>query len=51
VHIQLANHPTAHVPDPFAVAGFLVILIALLTMSFQSIRAAIANPVNNLKTE
>ncbi|HEX3025295.1 MAG TPA: FtsX-like permease family protein, partial [Chitinophagaceae bacterium] len=35
----------------FAVAGLLVILIALFTVSFQSIKAAIANPVKSLRTE
>ena len=35
----------------FAAAGTLAILIALLTISFQTIKAAIANPVKNLRTE
>jgi len=35
----------------FAIAGVLAMLIAILTISFQSIRAAIANPVKNLRTE
>ncbi|AYB29509.1 ABC transporter permease [Chryseolinea soli] len=35
----------------FASAGFLVMLIGLLTVSFQSIKAAVANPVDSLKTE
>lgn len=35
----------------FALAGLLVVLIALVTVSFQSIRAAIANPVKSLRTE
>jgi len=35
----------------FVLAGSSVILIALLTVSFQSIRAAVASPVDNLKTE
>jgi ABC-type antimicrobial peptide transport system permease subunit len=35
----------------FAVAGALALLIALITVSFQAIKAAIANPVNNLRTE
>jgi ABC-type antimicrobial peptide transport system permease subunit len=35
----------------FASAGVLVILIALMTVSFQAIKAAIANPVNSLRTE
>jgi ABC-type antimicrobial peptide transport system permease subunit len=35
----------------FLAAGVMVILITLLTISYHSIRAAIANPVNNLKVE
>ena len=35
----------------FIVAGSLAFLIALLTVSFQAIRAAITNPVKNLRTE
>ena len=35
----------------FAVAGVLAVLIALLTISFQAIKAAIANPVKSLRTE
>jgi putative ABC transport system permease protein len=35
----------------FASAGLLVILIALCTISFQSIKAAIANPVEALRSE
>jgi putative ABC transport system permease protein len=35
----------------FASAGVLVILIALITVSFQAIKAAIANPVKSLRTE
>ncbi|MFI5188007.1 MAG: ABC transporter permease [Chitinophagales bacterium] len=35
----------------FAGAGLLVIMIALLTVSFQAIKAAIANPVKSLRTE
>jgi putative ABC transport system permease protein len=35
----------------FASAGLLVISIALITISFQSIKSAIANPVKSLRTE
>jgi putative ABC transport system permease protein len=35
----------------FALAGLLALIIALLTISFQSIKAAIANPVKSLRTE
>jgi len=35
----------------FASAGILVMLIALATISFQSIKAAVANPVKSLRTE
>jgi len=35
----------------FVVAGVVAMLIALLTISFQAIRAALANPVKSLRTE
>lgn len=35
----------------FAIAGLLVVVIALATVSFQAIKAAIANPVKSLRTE
>ncbi len=35
----------------FAFAGVFVIAIALITISFQAIKAAIANPVKSLRTE
>ena len=36
---------------PFVFAGFIALLIAWLTVSYQSIKAAIANPVDSLRDE
>jgi ABC-type antimicrobial peptide transport system permease subunit len=38
-------------PFVFLFTGFLVVLITLITISFQSIKAALANPVKSLRTE
>lgn len=35
----------------YALAGLTIVVIAVFTMSFQSIRAALANPVNSLRSE
>jgi putative ABC transport system permease protein len=35
----------------FILAGFVTLLIALLTVSFQAIKAAVANPAKSLRTE
>jgi putative ABC transport system permease protein len=35
----------------FVVAGLLAVLIAVLTVGFQAIKAAIANPVKSLRSE
>jgi putative ABC transport system permease protein len=35
----------------FALAGAVALLIALVTVSFQAIKAAVANPVRSLKAE
>jgi putative ABC transport system permease protein len=36
---------------PFIIAGLIALLIALFTVSYQSIKAAIANPVDSLRDE
>jgi ABC-type antimicrobial peptide transport system permease subunit len=35
----------------FAAGGFVAIIIALATISFQAIKAAFANPVNSLRSQ
>jgi len=35
----------------FVVSGIVMVMIALLTLSVQTIRSAIANPVKSLRTE
>jgi len=35
----------------FAATGFIALVVALITLSFQAIRAAISNPVKSLRTE
>jgi putative ABC transport system permease protein len=35
----------------FALAGIVALVIALITVSYQAIKAAIANPVKSLRTE
>ena len=35
----------------FAITGIVALFIALFTLSFQAIKAAISNPVNSLRTE
>lgn len=35
----------------FAIAGLIAVVVALITISFQSIKAALANPVESLRSE
>jgi putative ABC transport system permease protein len=35
----------------FVIAGLVALFIALLTVSFQAIKSAVANPVRSLRTE
>jgi putative ABC transport system permease protein len=35
----------------FALAGLIAIVVAFVTVSFQSVKAALANPVKSLKNE
>jgi hypothetical protein len=35
----------------FAISGALMLIVALMTLSIQTIRSAVANPVNSLRTE
>jgi putative ABC transport system permease protein len=49
----LQNYPyrTALSTWMFAIAGGCIVLVALLTVSFQAVKAALANPVKSLRTE
>jgi len=38
-------------PRMFVVAALIVLLVALITVSWRAIEAAIANPVKSLRTE
>jgi putative ABC transport system permease protein len=49
--LQSFAYRTAISPWVFVLAGTGAILIALLTVSYQAIRAAVANPVKSLRTE
>jgi putative ABC transport system permease protein len=35
----------------FLLAGFIAIIIAMMTIGFQSIKASVANPIKSLRTE
>ena len=47
---QYAYHTTLS-PGVFGLAGGLALVIVWLTVSYQAIKAALANPVESLKTE
>ncbi|MEX6686519.1 ABC transporter permease [Danxiaibacter flavus] len=53
MHSWLQNYPYRIEIDlwVFAVAGIAAIVISLATISFQAVKAAIANPVKSLRTE
>lgn len=37
--------------DVFAIAGAAAVLIALITVSYQSVKVALTNPADNLRSE
>jgi putative ABC transport system permease protein len=37
--------------DVFVITGMSIVAITLVTISFQSVRAALANPVKSLRSE
>ena len=45
------NYKTNITWDVFVIAGLSAVVIALLTVSYQSVKAALANPANNLRSE
>lgn len=45
------NYKTDISWDVFAIAGLSAVVIALLTVSYQSVKVALANPASNLRTE
>ena len=53
MHSWLAGYPYRIAIEwwVFALTGLLAFFIALATVSFQAVRAALANPVKNLRTE
>ncbi|NLU93317.1 hypothetical protein [Chitinophaga sp. Ak27] len=53
MHKWLQGLPTAPLfpGGIFVLAGMIAILIALFTVSFQSVKAALTNPVDSLKSE
>jgi hypothetical protein len=49
--LQGFAYRTAINPWVFVMAGIGAITIALLTVSYQAVKAAVANPVKSLRTE
>lgn len=49
--LQQYAYRTALSWEIFAIAGVLTLLIAMLTISFKAVKAALANPVKSLRTE
>ena len=45
------NYKTDITWDVFVIAGLSAVVIALLTVSYQSVKAALANPASNLRSE
>ena len=45
------RQPRFHQPAAFAVAALSALLLAMLTVSLQTLRAARANPVDSLRSE
>jgi putative ABC transport system permease protein len=49
--LQQYNYRITISPFVFVIAGIAAIVITIITVSFQAIKAAIANPVKSLRTE
>jgi putative ABC transport system permease protein len=49
--LKIFSYNTGLTPTPFLLAAFVVLLITLLTVTFHTVKAAIANPVVNLRSE
>jgi putative ABC transport system permease protein len=49
--LQSFSYRTSVTVDVFAVAALATILLAIITVSFQAIKASLANPVKSLRTE
>lgn len=45
------NYKTDITWDVFAIAGAAAVLIALITVSYQSVKVALTNPADNLRSE